>query len=131
LFHHNGDTLFKYIERSPTESDVTMWTTQIASDLQYLHETLRMLHRDITGHNIMVHDDDRKIKLINFGLVKVVNTSVVRTQGCTLFYTSRERSDCQEYDTGDNMWGFGCTNGTSQQEGADRSTLDNLPWRAF
>ena len=81
-------TLFEYIDQSPTERGVTpmMRTTQIViSALHYLQvqETLQMLHRDITGHtrdthgthNIMVHDDDRKIKLIDFSLAKAVNTT--------------------------------------------------------
>ena len=89
----NGGTLFEYIDQSPTERDVTMWTTQIASALQYLHETLQMLHRDIKGHNIMVHDDDRKIKLIDFGLARVVSTSGARTHGGTAFYDHQQQGE--------------------------------------
>ena len=72
----------------------------------------------------MVHGDDRKIMLIDFGLAKVVNTSGARTQGGTAFSSSREKFAGKEYHAGDDMWGFGCV----LAELANRRALTGQPW---
>ena len=103
----DGSTLFEYIRRSPTEGDIKAWTQQLASALQYLHDTLRMLHRDIKPHNIMVKDG-RTIKLIDLGLAVVVHTSGARTKAGTTNYSSKEKFFGEPYGAPDDMWALGC-----------------------
>ena len=105
----HGSTLFEYIRRSPTERDITVWTAQIASALHYLHDTLRMLHRDIKGHNIMVKEDGLTIKLIDLGLAVVVQSCRRITKGVgTATYSSSEKFFGELYGPPDDMWGLGC-----------------------
>jgi hypothetical protein len=114
----DGNTLFEYIRRSPTERDITVWTKQIASALEYLHLTLRIQHRDIKAHNIMVKGDNT-IKLIDLGLAVVVRSRGAITKAGTTNYSSREKFFGEAYGPPDDMWGLGCV----LVELADREAL--------
>lgn len=88
-------TLIKQGGPLPVE-DVLTWAVQIVDALNYLHaQTPPVLHRDIKPANIKLTPDGR-IKLVDFGLVKVLNEdddrtiTVVQGRG-TALYTPLEQ----------------------------------------
>ena len=85
---HNG--------RSLTEAQVLEWAEQIMDALAYLHrQPTPVLHRDIKPANIKLTPDGR-IKLVDFGLVKLMlpddNRTITVVQGRgTALYTPLEQ----------------------------------------
>ena len=64
----NGSLLNKVMAvKLLSEKTALKYFTQILSAIKYLHETLKIVHRDLKLDNIML-DDDNNVKLIDFGL---------------------------------------------------------------
>eukprot|EP00802_Teleaulax_amphioxeia_P005291 Tamp_05295.p1 GENE.Tamp_05295~~Tamp_05295.p1 ORF type:complete len:901 (+),score=145.01 Tamp_05295:101-2704(+) len=103
-----GRTLYDYIFRSPTVSDVAMWAEQMACALEYLHGDLRIQHRDIKAQNIMVTDKNKQIKVVDLGFADVAHTSGAQSRVGTARYSSKEKARGFKYDSADDMWGVGC-----------------------
>ena len=83
-------------DRLLDEETVLAWTEQIVDALDYLHrQNPPLLHRDIKPSNIKLTPDHR-IKLVDFGLVKVLapederTITVVQGKG-TIMYTPLEQ----------------------------------------
>lgn len=83
-------------DRSVSESLVLAWAEQIMDALNYLHhQSPPVLHRDIKPANIKLTPDNR-IKLVDFGLVKLMapddNRTITVVQGRgTALYTPLEQ----------------------------------------
>ncbi|MCB0006883.1 MAG: serine/threonine protein kinase [Anaerolineales bacterium] len=98
------------------ESLVLDWARQISDALFYLHQQLPpVLHRDIKPANIKLTPDNR-IKLVDFGLVKVMASDEARTvtvlQGRgTALYTPLEQygGDNGHTDVRSDVYAFGAT----------------------
>jgi serine/threonine protein kinase len=94
-----GNDLKQILEENQaplTEKQVLNWATQIVDGLSHLHQqTPLVLHRDIKPSNIKLTPDDR-IKLVDFGLVKLMapddarTITVVQGRG-TVLYTPLEQ----------------------------------------
>ncbi|MBE2220285.1 MAG: serine/threonine protein kinase [Anaerolineae bacterium] len=94
-----GDDLKQILDANQaplTENQVLKWASQIVDGLSHLHQqTPPVLHRDIKPANIKLTPDGR-IKLVDFGLVKLMAPDDVRTitvvQGRgTVLYTPLEQ----------------------------------------
>ena len=104
----HGDTLYTHIRKAPGASKILKWARQIANGLAYLHLVLRMLHRDIKSHNIMVSPNG-SLHLIDLGLAVVVRSSGAHSKVGTAAYASKEKSIPNlSYGPPDDMWGAGC-----------------------
>ena len=98
------------------EKDVLGWAEQICNALSYLHrQDPPVLHRDIKPANIKLTPDDR-IKLVDFGLVKLLATddnrtiTVVQGRG-TALYTPLEQygGDGGHTDVRTDIYALGAT----------------------
>lgn len=101
---------------SLSEGQVLKWAEQILDALQYLHgHSPPVLHRDIKPSNIKLTPDDR-IKLVDFGLVKLLDQddastiTVVQGRGSAL-YTPLEQygADTGHTDVRSDIYAFGAT----------------------
>ncbi|MFO7678495.1 MAG: serine/threonine-protein kinase [Chloroflexota bacterium] len=114
-----GDDLREILEaeaRPLPEEKVLTWTTQIVDALAYLHrQTPPVLHRDIKPANIKLTPDGR-IKLVDFGLVKLMapddarTITVVQGRG-TALYTPLEQygGDGGHTDARTDIYALGAT----------------------
>lgn len=98
------------------EKTVLAWSSQIIDALTYLHERFPpVVHRDIKPSNIKLTPDNR-IKLVDFGLVKLLAADEARTitvvQGRgTALYTPLEQygGDSGHTDIRTDIYAFGAT----------------------
>ncbi len=98
------------------EQDVLAWADQICNALSYLHrQDSSVLHRDIKPANIKLTPDSR-IKLVDFGLVKLLSAddsrtiTVVQGRG-TALYTPLEQygGDVGHTDVRTDIYALGAT----------------------
>ncbi len=88
--------------------DVLNYATQIATGLQTAHEN-GVIHRDIKSTNIMITDKDQ-VKIMDFGLAKIVGQSHITKAGTTLgtvAYMSPEQTSGSEIDQRTDIWSLG------------------------
>jgi eukaryotic-like serine/threonine-protein kinase len=99
------------------EADVLNWATQLSDALSYLHrQDPPIVHRDIKPSNIKLTPDGR-IKLVDFGLVKVMaanddNRTITVLQGRgTAAYTPLEQygGDAGHTDVRSDIYSLGAT----------------------
>jgi len=114
-----GDDLQQRIDESPAGIDeplVRQWADQLVEALAYLHKQQPpVLHRDIKPANIKITPDGR-IKLVDFGLVKLMaqdgarTITVVQGRG-TAMYTPLEQygSDSGHTDVRTDIYALGAT----------------------
>lgn len=97
-------------------SMVMKWALQIMDAMEYLHNQIPpVLHRDIKPANIKLTPDDR-IKLVDFGLAKVMVTdssstiTVIQGRG-TAYYTPLEQygAESEHTDVRSDIYAFGGT----------------------
>ncbi len=114
-----GDDLQQRIENAPDGIDETLvrqWADQLVDALAYLHkQEPPVLHRDIKPANIKITPDNQ-IKLVDFGLVKLMAHDAARTitvvQGRgTAMYTPLEQygSDSGHTDVRTDIYALGAT----------------------
>ena len=63
-----------------SETEVTEMILDILPVLDYIHAS-ELIHRDISPDNLILHDEDRKTVLIDFGCVKLAANAVSRSRG--------------------------------------------------
>ncbi|GAX75900.1 hypothetical protein CEUSTIGMA_g3343.t1 [Chlamydomonas eustigma] len=91
------------------ESVIRIYTRQILSGLTYLH-SLRTVHRDIKGANLLVEKDGR-IKLADFGMAKqmVEQASFTKSFKGSAFWMAPEVIKQQGHGVAADIWSVGCT----------------------
>jgi eukaryotic-like serine/threonine-protein kinase len=91
-----------------TIEDAIDIAAQIAEGLQAAHEK-GIVHRDIKSSNVIVTENG-KAKLVDFGLVKLREVSLVTKEGTTLGtvpYMSPEQAQGEEVDHRSDIWSLG------------------------
>ncbi|PAA66964.1 hypothetical protein BOX15_Mlig008650g1 [Macrostomum lignano] len=117
-----GQTLEAFINKEPLKDRTTReFCKQICSALAYIHNRKQpVIHRDINCSNIIVLEDSRKIKLIDFGLSIILKQSMSHISSSsqypkgTLNFMAPELlgsggSDSLQYSRQSDIWAFGCS----------------------
>ena len=81
--------------------------TKVLSGINFLH-THGILHRDIKLENVVLNEKTREVKLIDFGLSKVLFPSEKTNECCgTVSYTAPEIFEGIRYTNKIDIWSFG------------------------
>lgn len=108
-----GTTLKQYISNLKSGRGITVkqsieWTAQIAEGLKAAHEK-NIVHRDIKPANIMLAKDG-KLKIMDFGIAKLKNSSGFTKTGVslgTISYMSPEQAQGIVADERSDIWSLG------------------------
>jgi len=106
---YEGQTLKEKIEKGPLPIDEAVEiAVQIARGLARAHEQ-KIVHRDIKPANIFLTKEG-VVKILDFGLAKLSNRSLLTTEGTTLgtaAYMSPEQATGKEADHRSDIWALG------------------------
>jgi eukaryotic-like serine/threonine-protein kinase len=109
MAYYEGMSLKEKIEQGPLPlKDVVNYAIQIASGLQKAHEK-GIVHRDLKPANIFITNDDQ-IKIIDFGLARVAERTLLTKSGTTLGtvpYMSPEQAQGHKVDHRTDIWSLG------------------------
>jgi serine/threonine protein kinase/tetratricopeptide (TPR) repeat protein len=109
MAYYEGMSLKEKIEQRPLPlKDVVNYSIQIAAGLQKAHEK-RIVHRDLKPANIFITNDNQ-IKIIDFGLAKAAERSLLTKSGTTLGtvpYMSPEQAQGGKVDHRTDIWSLG------------------------
>jgi serine/threonine protein kinase len=90
-----------------TEHELYHYMRQIAAGVEFLHSN-SLIHRDLKPKNIFLCDDPMNMKIGDFGLLKVMDTTFASTVTGTLKYISPEVVSQGRYDFSADIWSLGC-----------------------
>lgn len=90
------------------EDRILDWFVQLCLAVKYIHDR-KILHRDIKSQNIFLTDDG-KVRLGDFGIAKILNSSSELAQTCigTPYYLSPEMCENKPYNNKSDVWALGC-----------------------
>jgi serine/threonine protein kinase len=107
MAYYEGETLKKKISHLGIAEGIK-FAIQIAQGLAQAHKN-GIVHRDIKPANVMITNDGL-VKIVDFGLAKLVGTSRVTKAGTTMgtpLYMSPEQIKGSEVDHRSDIWSFG------------------------
>ena len=102
----SGGELTKYIKRGLDLDTVKNYFLQILDGYDHLLE-LNIMHRDIKSANILISQEKKTIKIIDFGLSKVVSVDLNQTICGSPLYMAPEVLDHRSYNTKSDIWSIG------------------------
>uniref|UniRef100_A0A8C6W6W7 non-specific serine/threonine protein kinase n=1 Tax=Nannospalax galili TaxID=1026970 RepID=A0A8C6W6W7_NANGA len=112
----DGGDLMKRIQRQRgilfSEDQILGWFVQISLGLKHIHDR-KILHRDIKAQNIFLSKNGMVAKLGDFGIARVLNTSMELARTCvgTPYYLSPEI--CQNKPYNNKTFCFWCFEGNN------------------
>ena len=109
MAYYPGETLKSKIDRGPLKlEDALDYSVQIAQALKKAHES-GIVHRDIKPANVLVTTEGL-VKVVDFGLAKLVSQSGLTQTGTTLgtvSYMSPEQTMGESVDARSDLWSLG------------------------
>jgi serine/threonine protein kinase len=102
----SGGELSKYIKIKMDLETIRSYFCQILDGYKHLLE-LNIVHRDIKSANILLTQDKRTIKFIDFGLSKIFSTDLNQTICGSPLYMAPELLNHQDYDSKSDIWSLG------------------------
>ena len=105
-----GGELFDYVVEKGTlrEEEASVLVRKITSAVAHMHKK-DIIHRDLKPENLLLTSKapDAEVKLIDFGLAKIMNESVARSFLGTRGYLAPEMLQRSAYDKAIDVWALG------------------------
>mmetsp|Transcript_15568 Transcript_15568/g.17273 ORF Transcript_15568/g.17273 Transcript_15568/m.17273 type:complete len:338 (-) Transcript_15568:325-1338(-) len=121
IFEYVAHDLKTFIDKYQTSNEIServglpvpivrSFLRQILAGVGYCH-TLRILHRDLKPHNLLISADGRQVKLADFGLARLsgLPNSPYTFEVVTLWYRAPELLlGANRYSSAVDIWSVGC-----------------------
>lgn len=101
-----GGELTQLIKLGLDEVQIKSYFDQLIGAYSHLL-SLNIVHRDMKSQNILLSQDLKTIKIIDFGLSKVIRTDMTRTVVGSPAYMAPERLGAEDYDSTSDIWSLG------------------------
>ena len=101
-----GGELTQLIKLGLDEVQIKSYFDQLIDAYSHLL-SLNIVHRDMKSQNILLSQDLKTIKIIDFGLSKVIRTDMTRTVVGSPAYMAPERLGAEDYDSTSDIWSLG------------------------
>lgn len=102
----SGGELLKHIKKGLDYDSVRDYFTQILKGYKHLLSH-NIVHRDIKSANLLLSNDRKTIKFIDFGLSKIFSIDLNSTICGSPLYMAPELLNQQDYDSKSDIWSLG------------------------
>ena len=108
VFEHVNNTDFKVLFPTLTDHDIRYYMFELLKALDFCHSQ-GIMHRDVKPHNVMIDHQQRKLRLIDWGLAEFYHPGrEYNVRVASRYFKGPELLvDLQDYDYSLDMWSLG------------------------
>ncbi|XP_010907397.3 casein kinase II subunit alpha isoform X1 [Elaeis guineensis] len=109
IFEYVNNTDFKVLYPTLTDYDIRYYIYELLKALDYCHSQ-GIMHRDVKPHNVMIDHEQRKLRLIDWGLAEFYHPGKeYNVRVASRYFKGPELLvDLQDYDYSLDIWSLGC-----------------------
>eukprot|EP00656_Telonema_subtile_P047220 TRINITY_DN540_c0_g1_i7.p1 TRINITY_DN540_c0_g1~~TRINITY_DN540_c0_g1_i7.p1 ORF type:complete len:350 (+),score=66.25 TRINITY_DN540_c0_g1_i7:202-1251(+) len=109
IFEHVNNNDFKVLYPTFTDFDVRYYINEVLKALDFCH-SVGIMHRDVKPHNIMIDHENRKLRLIDWGLAEFYHPGTeYNVRVASRYFKAPELLvDYKLYDYSTDLWSLGC-----------------------
>jgi len=109
IFEYVNNMDFKVLYPTLVDYDVRYYIRELLKALDYCH-SLGIMHRDVKPHNVMIDHEQRKLRLIDWGLAEFYHPGTeYNVRVASRYFKGPELLvDLQDYDYALDLWSLGC-----------------------
>jgi len=109
VFEHVNNADFKSLYPTLTDIDIRFYILEILKALDFCHSK-GIMHRDVKPHNVMIDHEQRKLRLIDWGLAEFYHPGQeYNVRVASRYYKGPELLvDYEYYDYSLDIWSLGC-----------------------
>eukprot|EP00095_Tigriopus_kingsejongensis_P007074 maker-scaffold912_size81766-snap-gene-0.15 protein:Tk07074 transcript:maker-scaffold912_size81766-snap-gene-0.15-mRNA-1 annotation:"hypothetical protein DAPPUDRAFT_223674" len=106
---NNEKCVVKTLKPTLTDYDIRYYLYELLKALDYCH-SMGIMHRDVKPHNVMIDHENRKLRLIDWGLAEFYHPGQeYNVRVASRYFKGPELLvDYQMYDYSLDMWSLGC-----------------------
>ncbi|XP_057493040.1 casein kinase II subunit alpha-like [Actinidia eriantha] len=109
IFEYVNNTDFKVLYPMLSDFDIRYYINELLKALDYCHSQ-GIMHRDVKPHNVMIDHEQRKLRLIDWGLAEFYHPGTeYNVRVASRYFKGPELLvDLQDYDYSLDLWSLGC-----------------------
>lgn len=109
VFEYVNNIDFRTLYPTFSDHDIRYYMFELLKALDYSH-SMGIMHRDVKPHNVMIDQDDKSIRLIDWGLAEYYHPGMeYNVRVASRYFKGPELLvDFRYYDYSLDLWSFGC-----------------------